>query len=125
MKNRKLICLLWTLLAVAALGGTCVVLLGVVWYWTYYTRIHYVATSDRHLIIGKGKRLVAIRWDELDAGRLGFMDSGDDQFQGTLNIRLDDYRIRLRLFNVFAGLDNLQGFVSTLLKQIRDNGVEG
>lgn len=108
-------------LAIAALLGTAVSLTLVVGYWTYFTRIHWVATSDRHLLIGKGRHVTAIEWDALDLNDLDFAgERGDDGFLGVLAMRAGEGRVKLRLFNGFAVLRNLQGFISTLLEHVTD-----
>jgi hypothetical protein len=108
-------------LAIAALLGAAVSLTLVVGYWTYFTKVHWVAASDRHLLVGKGRDVTAIEWAALDVRDIDFSGSkGDDRFLGVLSLRLGKDRVKLRLFNGFAVLRNLQGFISTLLERVRE-----
>ena len=45
---------IWHMLIVSLLIGVSVTLTGLVGYWIYYTRLHYVASSERHLLLGRG-----------------------------------------------------------------------
>jgi hypothetical protein len=108
-------------LLIGALLAVAVSLTVVVGYWTYFTRVHWVAASDRHLLVGKGRHVTAIEWNALDVGNLDFAGSSDgDRFLGVLSLRLGQQRVKLRLFNGFAVLRNLQGFISTLLSHVRE-----
>ena len=108
------------LLLLTALGS-----ISLVAYWFYLTKIHYLAASDSDLIIGKGKRVVAIHWSVLDAETLGFggLDSSSSN-TAVMSVRLKGVRYRLRLFTRYACLKNLQGFMSTLLEHIRPESEE-
>jgi hypothetical protein len=112
---------LWHGLAVVLLVAIAAVLAGLVAYWTRFTRLHYVAASDSHLLIGKGAQVLAIRWNALDLDRLGLAADDDQLLRGVLALQLDDRQVRLRLFNGFAVLRNLQGFMSTLLTRVQAN----
>jgi hypothetical protein len=113
----------WQVLGASLSAGVFLLLTLLVSYWVYYTRIHYVATSDRHLLIGKGKKVVAIRWDDLDPAALGFSENVDDKVAGVIHIKVDSHKFKLRLFGGFVWIDNLQGFMHTLLTHITANDV--
>ncbi|MCA9562203.1 MAG: hypothetical protein KC561_01880 [Myxococcales bacterium] len=98
---------------IVALGITAVVA-----YWLYYTKIYYLAASDRHLMIGKGAQVVAINWATLDTGSLAFIED-DTGFLRGLALQLPDYRADLKLFSRYAVLANLQGFMSTMLTHMK------
>ena len=99
-----------------------VFLLGVVLYWAYYTHVHYVATSDRHLIMGVGTQVIAIAWKKLDAASFGFdrLDDEDGQIRGVLPICLEDHTCKLRLFSRYVVLDNLHAFIATMLTRMTE-----
>lgn len=111
---------IWHTLGVGSLILTALVLTGLVSYWAYFPRLHYVAVSDRHLLIGRGREVVAIDWGALNVEALDFNSGGDSPFRGVLSLQLGGERYRLRLFNGFAILRNLEGFISTLLTNVRE-----
>ncbi len=107
-------------LSVGVLMTVALSLTGLVAYWTYYTRIHYVASSDQHLLLGRGTDVVAIDWEALDLNVLDFNATDDEQFQGLLTLYLDEERFRLRLFNGFIVLHNLPTLMLSLLTHVQD-----
>ena len=110
----------WDWGTVIVLTAAAAIFLGLVLYWAYYTHVHYVATSDRHLILGIGTQVVAIDWKKLDAKALDFGALEEDgQVKGVLKVRLPDYTCRLRLFSRYCVLDNLHAFIATMLTQMK------
>ena len=110
----------WYWGTVIVLTAAAAILLGLVLYWAYYIHVHYVATSDRHLILGVGTQVVAIDWAKLDARSLDFGALDEDgQVKGVLRVRLSDYTCRLRLFSRYAVLENLHAFIATMLTRMQ------
>ncbi|MBN1944906.1 MAG: hypothetical protein JW797_04480 [Bradymonadales bacterium] len=110
----------WNSLALALAGVTVLGVIGLVVYWFLFTKIHYLATSDQDLIIGEGRKVVAIDWSLLDAQTLGFGSLNPGQARAAvLSVKLGSARYRLRLFTRWVCLKNLQGFMSTLLLHLQ------
>lgn len=107
------------LLVLVTFGATTVVLVGLVAYWTNYARLNYLATSDRHLMLGHGSRVIAIRWDALDREKVDFVSDEQGTPRGVVSLQLEGKRYAIKLFNAFAWLENLQGFMAAMLTKMQ------
>ncbi len=109
---------LWHWVIIGSLAALAVALATVVGYWMHYTRVHYLAVSDLHLMIGNGSQVTAIEWGRLDEKSLDFITSIEGENQGLLTLAVDDKEFEVRIFSRYAVLDNLHAFMSTILTRI-------
>ena len=105
-------------LLMAAMVGGALFLLGVVVYWVQFTRFHYLALSERHLLIGNGSRVLAIEWGHLDERSVDFLTSIEGETKGLLSLVIGNEEFPLRIFSRYAVLDNLHAFMSTFLTRV-------
>lgn len=116
----------WDWSSMIGLSAAAAALLGLVSYWSYFAHIAYLATSDRHLLIGRGAKVIAIEWRRLDTRSMGF-DAFDEEgnVRGVLDVDVDGYRCKVRLFGRYTVLADLPGFLSTILTKIHDTTEPG
>jgi len=109
----------WTTVIVLLVAST--VLLSLMGYWAYYTHVAYLATSDRHLLVGRGAKMIAIEWRRLTSQKLGFDELEDGQdAKGVMELLLEDYTCKVRLFSRYVVLANLAAFMATMLSHLAE-----
>ncbi len=102
-----------------SLAAFALALLTIVAYWFVFTRVRYLATSDRHLIIGNGSKVVAIPWSRLDGQSLDFATSGEGEVRGLLELHVGGEDFKVRIFSRYAVLRNLHAFMSAVLTHMQ------
>lgn len=108
--------------SIAVFVAICAVGLGLgVWvaYWYAYTQTHFVAVSDNELFIGERERMWAVDHDLLDRESLGFEDMNISKIGGSMDMDVGGQELRVRLFNAFIHLDDIQGFILRLLQHLK------
>jgi hypothetical protein len=111
------------LLPSSLMFGLSLSLLGSVVYWLYYTRMCYLATSKNHLIVGRGNRAEAYLWSGIASG-ISSQDFGlekESQFKGVLELEFEGEPIRIRLYNRYICLSNINGFMSKMLTLVNSS----
>lgn len=107
----------WTMMSV--LSAFALASLSLVVYWWHYTRVRYLATSDRHLIIGNGSKVVALPWNRLDEESLAFTNDVDGEPRGLLELHVGGERFKVRIFSRYAVLRNLHAFIAAVLTRLQ------
>ena len=108
------------LLPSSLMFGLSLSLLGSVFYWLYYTRMCYLATSEKHLIVGRGSQAKAYLWSGIVAG-LSAQESGleeKSQFKGVLKLEYEGEPMTIRLYNRYICLSSINGFISKMLTEV-------
>jgi len=108
-----------------ALFGTAMLLGGALsvlaLYWHHFATTRFLAIAEDRLFVGGKERLWSIDWDLLDADKMGFQQMELSRLRGILNIRVGGQDVRLHLFNAFAVLADIQGFMYAVLSKLESN----
>ncbi len=90
-------------------------------YWYSYTQTHFLGLSDRTVFVGGRDRMWCIDWSLLDRETLGFEEMSVSSTGGALELGVGGEQIRVRLYNTFVHLEDLQGFMFRILRHLKDD----
>ncbi len=85
-------------------------------YWYAFSQTRFVGVSDHKLIIGRRGKAWSVDWSLLDAESLGFEQLNATTMNGVLDVHAGGQHIELHLYNAYVFLEDIQGFMFTLLK---------
>lgn len=88
-------------------------------YWYHVAERMVVATTDDHLMVGTTDKLWSVKWEVLDAEKIGLKDMAVTRASGRLMIKAGGQTIPLLLYSPFAHIDDAQGFMATVLEKVQ------
>lgn len=89
-------------------------------YWYTFASTRYVGVSDDKLFIGRREKAWTIDWSVLDAESLGFEEMNATAMNGALDVNVGGQQHELHLYNAYVFLEDIQGFMFSLLKRLQD-----
>lgn len=94
-------------------------------YWYAFSSVHFVAVSDQKLVVGRQQKAWAIDWSVLDAEALGFEEMNNTAMRGALDVHVGGQDIKIHLYNAYVFLEDIQGFIFSLLKRLQQKQSAG
>jgi hypothetical protein len=93
-------------------------------YWTYFARVHFLAVTADELVVGHSRRGYRIPFADLDPHKLGLDQLDSSPTNGILTVQTAKTEVRLHLFNPYAYVENLEGFMFHVLTRLNEHSDE-